>query len=156
MRVWILKTEPAECGIDDIRDARGGVLRWDGIRNYQARNFLRDGVALGDLCLICHAGVKVPALAGSAEVVRAAYPDPAQFDPSSPHHDRASLAAAPRWLAIDIRFRRRFDAPVPVTALRAERALAGLALLRQGRLSVSPVSAAEWPTLRRLCAERAA
>lgn len=155
MRVWILKTEPAECGIEDIRDAPGGVQRWDGIRNYQARNHLRDGVAVGDLCLICHSGVKVPALVGSATVVRTAYPDPAQFDAASPYHDAASRREAPRWLAIDIRFRRRFAEPVPVSALRAEPALAALALLRQGRLSVSPVSAPEWRVLRRLCGEAA-
>ena len=149
MRTWILKTEPAECGIDDIRDAPGGTLRWDGIRNYQARNFLR-GMRAGDRCLVCHSGIPKPALAGSARVVTEAYPDPAQFDPQSPWHDPRATPDAPRWLAVDIRFEARFEPPLPVEALRAQTELQGLLLLRQGRLSVSPVEDAEWCLIRSL------
>jgi predicted RNA-binding protein with PUA-like domain len=151
MRTWILKTEPEECSLDDIRNRVGGVQRWDGIRNYQARNYLRDDVRTGDRCLIWHSGVREPALVGRASVVRAAYPDPAQFDAASAYHDPKSSADAPRWYAIDIRFEARFEHAVPAAVLRAEPALSGLLLLRHGRLSVSPVSAAEWTAIRRLC-----
>jgi len=150
MKVWILKTEPAECSIDDIRRATGGRMRWDGIRNYQARNFLRDALNTGDLCLIYHSGIREPALVGLAEVVREAYPDPAQFDAQSPMHDPASKSDAPRWYAVDIAHLADFARPVTLAELRATPTLSGLALLRQGRLSVSPVTAAEWRVIRRL------
>ena len=87
MAVWILKTEPAECSLDDIRDASGGVMRWDGIRNYQARNNLR-AMRVGDICLVYHSSSREAGITGSAEVVREAYPDPAQFDPD-PSDERA-------------------------------------------------------------------
>ena len=144
MAIWLLKTEPAECSLDDIRAATGGVIRWDGIRNYQARNLLRDAVRVGDLCLIYHAGIREPALVGSAEVLRAAYPDPAQFDAASPLHDPASKAASPRWFCIDIRYREHFPRPLTLGVIKATPALAAMVLLRQGRLSVQPVNDAEW------------
>jgi len=144
VNVWLLKTEPGECSIDDIRAAAGGVMRWDGIRNYQARNCLRDAVRIGDLCLVYHSGIREPALVGSAEVLRAAYPDPAQFDPASPCHDPAANPGAPRWFCIDVRYREHFPRPVTLAAIRARAELAAMALLRQGRLSVQPVRAAEW------------
>jgi predicted RNA-binding protein with PUA-like domain len=142
--IWLLKTEPRECSLDDIRAAAGGVMRWDGIRNYQARNLLRDAVRTGDLCLIYHSGIREPALVGSAEVVQAAYPDPAQFDAASPLHDPASTLASPRWFCIDIRYREHFPRPVTLGGIRATPELAAMVLLRQGRLSVQPVTAAEW------------
>ena len=145
MAVWLLKTEPAECSLEDIRAAAGGgVMRWDGIRNYQARNLLRDVVRTGDLCLIYHSGIREPALVGSAEVVRSAYPDPAQFDAASPLHDPASEPANPRWFCIDIRYRAHFPRPVTLGAIKATPALATMVLLRQGRLSVQPVTDTEW------------
>jgi predicted RNA-binding protein with PUA-like domain len=156
VQTWILKTEPQECSIEDIRRAPGGVMRWDGIRNFQARNFLRDAVRNGDRCLIWHSGVREPALVGHATVARAAYPDPAQFDPETPGYDARARADAPRWYAIDIRFEARFAHEIGVAALRAQPALAELALLRQGRLSVSPVTAEQWRVIRALVSEGAA
>lgn len=150
MSVWILKTEPAECSLDDIRDA--SVLRWDGIRNYQARNNLRT-MRLGDMCLVYHSSTRYAGIVGSAELVREAYPDPAQFDPGSEFFDPASRPDAPRWLAVDIRYAGRFAAPLHAQRLKNEPTLAGLALLKQGRLSVSPVTAGEWETLRLLLGE---
>jgi predicted RNA-binding protein with PUA-like domain len=135
---WILKTEPAECSLDDIRQSPGGVLRWDGIRNFQARNHLRL-MRAGDRCLVYHSGVREPAIAGEATVVAEAYPDPAQFDPASPWHDPRATPSNPRWFAIDLRYLRHFPEPLPLAAIRAEASLADLPLLRQGRLSVSPV-----------------
>lgn len=149
MSAWLLKTEPEECSIDTIRAAPGGVLRWDGIRNYQARNFLRDGVAAGDTCLVYHSAVRAPAIVGEAVVARAAYADPAQFDPESPYFDPKSPAAAPRWLCIDIRYAAHWHRPVTLEAIRAMPALAGILLVRQGRLSVQPVTDAELACLRR-------
>jgi predicted RNA-binding protein with PUA-like domain len=156
MNIWLLKTEPHECSLDDIRAAAGGVMRWDGIRNYQARNWLRDAVRAGDLCLIYHSGVREPALVGSAEVVRAAYPDPAQFDPASPWHDPAARPDAPRWVCIDVRYREHFARPVTLAAIKASAGLAQMVLLRQGRLSVQPVSADEWRAIATLAGASAA
>lgn len=154
MSIWLLKTEPAECGIEDIRNAEGGVMRWDGIRNFQARNMLRDRVAVGDLCLIYHSGVREPAIVGSAEVVRAAYADPAQFDPASEYYDERSHPEDPRWFCVDIRFCERFPHPLRLAEIKRTAALAAMVLLRQGRLSVQPVSQAEWRSIRGLCGAR--
>jgi predicted RNA-binding protein with PUA-like domain len=144
--VWILKTEPAECSLDDIRDVPGGVMRWDGIRNYQARNNLR-AMRCGDICLVYHSSVRDAGIVGSAVLLREAYPDPAQFDAASPLFDAKASSEAPRWYAVDIRYEGRFPAVLPAQQLREEPALAELALLRQGRLSVSPVSDAQWQVL---------
>jgi len=150
--VWILKTEPAECSLDDIRNAPDGVMRWDGIRNYQARNNLR-AMRCGDLCLIHHSSVRDAGIVGSAEVSRESYPDPAQFDTASALLDPKATPEAPRWFAVDIRYCGRFPEPVPAQRLREEPGLSGLALLRQGRLSVSPVSGGQWSVLRVLLGE---
>jgi len=152
MATWLLKTEPDECSIDDIRDAAGGIMRWDGIRNFQARNFLRDAVRCGDLCLIHHSGIREPALVGLAEVVTAAYPDPAQFDAASPLYDPRARVDAPRWFCIDIRYREHFARPLTLNAIKAEPALRDMLLLRQGRLSVQPVRDGDWDVIRRLTA----
>lgn len=150
LNVWLLKTEPAECSIEDIRDARGGSMRWDGIRNYQARNFLRDAVRSGDHCLIYHSGIREPAVVGCAEVVRAGYPDPAQFQAATPLFDAAARPDAPRWYCIDIRYREHFVRPVSIGVIRSEAGLQAMLLLKQGRLSVQPVTAREYAIIRRL------
>jgi predicted RNA-binding protein with PUA-like domain len=147
--VWILKTEPAECSLDDIRDAPGGVMRWDGIRNYQARNNLR-AMRSRDTCLVHHSSVRDAGIVGTAVLVSEAYPDPAQFDPASPFFDAGARTDAPRWYAVDVRYEGRFASALSAQRLREEPALADLALLRQGRLSVSPVTDAQWDVLRRL------
>lgn len=150
MNVWLLKTEPAECSIEHIRDASGGSMCWDGIRNYQARNLLRDAIRTDDLCLIYHSGVRAPAVVGCAEVVRAGYPEPAQFQPGTPLFDAASQPDAPRWFCIDIRYREHFAHPLTLSAIKAEPELQTMVLLKQGRLSVQPVTAREWAVMRRL------
>ena len=149
LNVWLLKTEPAECSIEHIRDASGGSMRWDGIRNYQARNLLRDAVHAGDLCLIYHSGAREPAVVGCAEVVRAGYPDPAQFQAGTPLFDAASQPDTPRWFCVDIRFRECFASPVTLSAIKAEPGLQSMVLLKQGRLSVQPVTTREWAIIRR-------
>lgn len=144
---WLFKSEPAEFGIADLAGAPGGTASWDGIRNYQARNHLRDGVAPGDGVLIYHSSCKVPGVAGTAEVVSAPYPDPAQFDPESPYFDPKSPADHPRWFCVDIRHRQTFADVIPAGRLKAMAELADMVLFRQGRLSVQPVSQREWESI---------
>lgn len=138
-----MKSEPGVFGIDDLERER--LTCWEGVRNYQARNFLRDGMKRGDLAFFYHSGCAQPAIVGIMEIAREAYPDPSQFDRKSPYADPASSRAAPRWVAVDVRFRRRLPRPITLEELRGHEELAGLALLRKGnRLSVMPVSAKEW------------
>ncbi|TGD72129.1 EVE domain-containing protein [Mangrovimicrobium sediminis] len=150
MNYWLFKSEPDEYSIDDLFAEADGSGRWDGIRNYQARNLLRDAVSEGDQVLFYHSSCKVPGVAGTARVVRAAYPDPAQFDTHSPYHDPKSTAEAPRWFCVDIAPLARFDEVLPLARLKQEPALEDMVLLRQGRLSVQPVTAAQWRAVTRL------
>lgn len=142
MNYWLFKSEPDELGIDDL--AAAGVLRWDGIRNYQARNLLRDEVAVGDQVLIYHSSCKEVGVAGIAEVVSAPYPDPLQFDPESPYYDPKSPADNPRWVSVDIAFVEKFARVLRLQTIKAMPELAAMVLIRQGRLSVQPVQAPEW------------
>lgn len=141
---WLMKSEPEEFSIDDL--ARVGREPWTGVRNYQARNFMRDGMKPGDGVLFYHSNCTPPGVAGLAEVVSAPYDDPTQFDPASDYHDPASTREAPRWQLVDVGFVRRFAHLITLDALRAEAdALGDFALLRRGnRLSVLPVTAAQW------------
>lgn len=141
---WLFKSEPDEYGIDDLRQEKAGVGRWNGIRNYQARNFLRDEVAVGDGVLIYHSQCKVPGVAGTARVVKAAYPDPAQFDPASDYFDPKATKESPRWFCVDIRFESAFDEVVPLKVIKQQEPLGEMVLLKQGRLSIQPVTAKEW------------
>ena len=144
-RYWLMKSEPNVFSIDDLGRAKNGTTRWDGVRNYQARNFLRDEIAVGDGVLFYHSSAEPPAVAGTARVVRAGYPDPTQFDARDGHHDPDSSKDDPRWYAVDIQFDAKFNRPVTLAELRAEKALAEMVLLRRGsRLSVQPVTPAEW------------
>lgn len=144
MNYWVFKTEPAELSIEDLerRGAKGAI--WEGVRNYQARNLLRDGVAEGDRVFIYHSSCAHIGIAGVARVIKTAYPDPSQFDANSPYYDPRATADAPRWIAVDVRHERTFAELIPLAALKANAALAGLAVVQKGsRLSVSPASAAE-------------
>jgi predicted RNA-binding protein with PUA-like domain len=140
-----MKSEPDVFSIDDLAKAKNQTTGWDGVRNYQARNLLRDEIAVGDGVLFYHSSVDPPAVAGLARVVRAGYPDPTQFDPKSDYYDKDSPRDAPRWFSVDIAFDRRLARPVTLPELRDESALAEMVLLRRGsRLSVQPVTPAEW------------
>ena len=145
-RYWLMKSEPSVFSIDDLAARQGRqTTRWDGVRNYQARNFLRNDIAVGDGVLFYHSSAEPPAVAGTAQVVRAGYPDPTQFDPRDGHFDRDSQRDDPRWYAVDIKFETKFARQVTLPELRAARALADMVLLRRGsRLSVQPVTAGEW------------
>lgn len=141
---WLFKSEPAEYGIVDLAAEPGGTTRWDGIRNYQARSHIRDGVASGDGVLIYHSSCKVPGVAGTARVVGAPYPDPTQFDPGSRYFDPKSAPTNPRWYSVDIRHLRTFDQVIPATRLKDMAELADMILFRQGRLSIQPVTEEQW------------
>jgi predicted RNA-binding protein with PUA-like domain len=150
-RYWLLKSEPEAFSIDDLARAKKQTTRWDGVRNYQARNFLRDDLAVGDGVLFYHSNADPPAVVGTARVVRAGYPDPTQFDAGDSHHDPASATDDPRWFAVDIAFDSKFAHAVTLPELRADPALADMVLLRKGsRLSVQPVSATEWKQIAKL------
>jgi predicted RNA-binding protein with PUA-like domain len=143
-RYWLLKSEPSVFSFDDLRASPRRTTHWEGVRNYQARNLLRE-MKRGDEAIFYHSNADPPAAVGTVSVVREAYPDPAQFDPKSPYHDPKSDPENPRWLAVDVRSGRPFARPVTLPELRACKALAGMVLLRKGsRLSVQPVTAAEW------------
>ncbi|WP_043319653.1 EVE domain-containing protein [Microbulbifer sp. HZ11] len=150
MNYWLFKSEPDEYSLDDLKSEPGHTGRWDGIRNYQARNFLRDKVAEGDGVLFYHSACKVPAIVGTAQVVRAAYPDPAQFDAESKYFDPKATADKPRWFCVDIRWQSEFARPLPLKEIKQNRALAEMVLVRQGRLSIQPVSESEWRLLLKL------
>jgi len=143
MHYWLMKTEPDEFSIDDL--AKKKVEPWTGVRNYQARNFMRDGMQVGDGVLFYHSSCEVPGVAGIAEVASAAYPDPSQFDRKSDYYDAASKPEEPRWFLVDVKFRRKLKRVVALTELKDRRELEGFALLARGnRLSVLPVSKAQW------------
>jgi len=144
MRYWLMKSEPDECSIDDALAAPGGIVPWTGVRNYQARNYMRDQMRIGDGVLFYHSSCDEPGIAGLAEVASGPYPDPTQFDPTSDYFDPASRPDAPRWMLVDIRALRKTRL-VPLAELRAHRELANMAVLRRGnRLSITPVAADEW------------
>jgi predicted RNA-binding protein with PUA-like domain len=144
MRYWLMKSEPDECSIDDVLAAPGRLTPWTGVRNYQARNFMRDDMRPGDGVLLYHSSCAEPGIAGLAEVASAAYADPTQFERRSDYYDPQSKRGAPRWFAVDVRALRKTRL-VPVAELKAHKPLARMWTLRPGnRLSITPVSAAEW------------
>jgi predicted RNA-binding protein with PUA-like domain len=145
MAGWLMKTEPDVCSFDDIWKSPKRTTGWDGVRNYQARNFMRDAMRVGDDVFIYHSNAEPPGIAGIARVATSAYPDPTQFDPTDPHYDPASTRAEPRWLQVDVTAVRKFPRFVTLEALRAHPKLTGMRLLQRGnRLSITPVTAAEW------------
>lgn len=138
MNYWLFKTEPDVFSLDDL--ARMQVSGWDGIRNYQARNRLRDEVQVGDQVLIYHSSCAQPALVGLAEVCRAAYPDPTQFDATSAHYDAKSSVAAPRWVQVDVRYLRHLERAVTLKEIKAAADFGDMELVTRGRLSVQQVT----------------
>ncbi len=150
MRYWLMKSEPEEVSIDDALAAPDSTVAWTGVRNYQARNFMRDAMRVGDGVLFYHSGCAVPGIVGLAEVASTAYPDPTQFDPASHYHDPKATPETPRWQMVDIRALRKTRV-LPLAELRADPELAGLMILQRGsRLSITPVEAADWRHILRL------
>ncbi|MGE5048691.1 MAG: EVE domain-containing protein [Deltaproteobacteria bacterium] len=145
MRHWLLKTEPETFSFDDLLRAPRKTAGWDGVRNYQARNFLRDEMKKGDRALIYHSNADPPAVVGVAEIVREGYPDPTQFDARHDHYDPAAREDAPRWFQVDVKAVQKLKRPVPLDELRGVKALSKMPLLQRGqRLSVQPVGEREF------------
>jgi predicted RNA-binding protein with PUA-like domain len=147
MNYWLMKSEPDVFGIDDLARAPRKTTAWDGVRNYQARNYMRDGMARGDQAFFYHSNCAEPGIAGIVEISRTAYPDHTAFDPDDPHYDPDSSPEQPRWYMVDVTLVRRTKRVITLAELRkeAEKKLKGLALLRRGnRLSILPVSARQW------------
>ena len=143
-RHWLMKSEPADCSIDDLAQAPGQTLSWVGVRNYQARNFMRDQMQLGDLVLFYHSTCEVPGIAGIAEVSKLAYPDETQFDRKSDYFDPKATRDNPRWVHVDVKLVKKTRL-VPLSELRGYPKLAKMQLLQRGnRLSITPVDPAEW------------
>jgi predicted RNA-binding protein with PUA-like domain len=146
---WLMKSEPDECSIDDLARAPRQTVPWTGVRNYQARNFMRDAMRIGDGVLFYHSSCPEPGVAGLAEVSSAAYPDATQFDPASRYHDPASDRAAPRWLHVEVRLVRKTRL-LSLREMRSRPELADLQVLRRGnRLSITPVTPAQWDAVLR-------
>src|SRR5262245_55734285 len=145
MKYWLMKSEPGSFSIDDLARAPRKTTAWDGVRNYQARNMLRDQMSKGDQVLFYHSSCDVPGVAGIAAVVRTAYPDATAFDSKHHHYDPDSNRDDPTWFMVDVRLVRKLKRVITLDELRAARGLAGMQLLKRGnRLSVMPVSAQEW------------
>lgn len=148
---WLMKCEPDAFSFDDLWKATKRTTFWDGVRNYTARNFMRNDMRVGDGVLYYHSNADPPGVAGIAEVASAAAPDPTQFDPQDPHFDPKSSSDDPRWSGVDVRAVEKLGSFVPLADLRAEPRLAEMAVLQRGnRLSITPVTAAEWKVIRRL------
>ena len=155
MKYWLIKSEPDVFSIRDLAGAKGRTTSWEGVRNYQARNFLRD-MRKGDRAIFYHSNAEPPAVAGIVEVVREAYPDPSAWDRTSEYHDPKASPENPIWSMVDVRLVTIFAREVALAELRGTTSLAGMELLRKGsRLSVQPVTAAEFRTIEKLAARKA-
>ena len=147
MHYWLLKTEPTSFGVDDLARAPRHTTAWDGVRNFQARNMIRDDMKRGDQAFLYHSSCEVPGIVGVMQITKAAYPDPTAFERRHPHYDANSIRTKPRWFMVDVRLERKFTRVISLDELRTHgtKELRDLVLLRPGnRLSVMPVEAAHW------------
>jgi predicted RNA-binding protein with PUA-like domain len=150
-RYWLFKSEPSAFSVDHLARSPERTAPWDGVRNYQARNFLRDDVQVGDRVLFYHSSEEPLGVFGAMDVVRAAYPDPSQFDPNSKYHDPGSSRDNPRWVMVDVKLRQKFPQPVTREMLRDDHVTAEMFVLKRGmRLSIQPVTREEWLAVHRL------
>jgi predicted RNA-binding protein with PUA-like domain len=143
-----MKTEPEVFSFDDLMAAPGRTTGWDGVRNFQARNFMRDQMAVGDLVFIYHSNAEPPGIAGIAKVAAAAYPDPTQFDKKHDHYDPASKRESPSWVQVDVKGVKKLKRFIGLDELRTQKTLTGMRMLQKGnRLSITPVTEAEWEAI---------
>ncbi|OGI40483.1 MAG: EVE domain-containing protein [Candidatus Muproteobacteria bacterium RBG_16_62_13] len=151
MAYWLMKSEPDAFGIDDLAKRPKQTEPWNGVRNYQARNFMRDGMKKGDLAFFYHSSCAEPGIAGIVEIAHAAYPDPTARDPESPYYDPRASADNPVWVMVDVRLKKKLKHPVALKLLKSLKPLAGMQLLQRGnRLSVLPVTKKEWDIIIKL------
>ncbi|CAI8867818.1 EVE domain-containing protein [Methylocaldum szegediense] len=145
MRYWLMKSEPSEFSIDDLEKRPHQTEHWDGVRNYQARNMMRDEMKVGDLAFFYHSNCDTPGIVGIMRIAREAYPDFTAFDINNKHYDPSSKPDDPRWFMVDVQFVRKLKRTITLNELKGRPELNGLALVRRGnRLSVMPVTAAQW------------
>ncbi len=148
MNYWLMKSEPDVFGIDDLRAMPSQTMHWDGVRNYQARNMMRDQIKVGDQAFFYHSNCKVPGIVGIMEVVRKGYPDHTAWDSQGNYFDPKSSPENPRWFMVDVRYLRHTRQTIPLTELKSCDALKEMQLVRKGnRLSIMPLTAAEWETI---------
>lgn len=150
-KFWLVKSEPSEFSIDDLEKSNNQTTHWDGVRNYQARNFIRDEIKIGDKVLFYHSSTEPNAVVGVCEVVKDAYPDHTQFDPKHNHYDPKSDKKNPTWFMVDIKLVKKFNNPVTLDEIKANLKLAKMKLVQRGnRLSVMPVTKDEFEIIAKL------
>ncbi len=145
MQYWLMKSEPEEFGIDDLAKRPKKTEPWDGVRNYQARNMMRDQMKKGDLAFFYHSNCDVPGIVGTMKIVREGYPDPTAFDPKDKHFDPKSDPENPRWFLVDVKYERKLKRTISLHELKEKKALKDMALVQRGnRLSIMPVTKSQW------------
>ncbi len=154
MNYWLMKSEPGAFSIADLKSRPKKTEHWDGVRNYQARNYLR-AMKKGDLAFFYHSSCEVPGVYGIVEIARPAYPDPTAWDPENHHYDPRSTPERPLWDMVDVRFKRQLKQPVTLAHIKMRAALKSMRLVQRGsRLSIMPVTAREWNTILKLAEEK--
>ena len=150
-KFWLMKSEPDEFSIDDLISRKNGITYWEGIRNYQARNFMRDEMKVGDGALFYHSRANPLAVVGTMDIASVPYPDPSQFDPESKYFDPKSTKENPRWMLVDVKFTAKFDAPVTREQIKETPGLEDMMVIKKGaRLSIQPVTEQEWKIIHEL------
>ena len=145
MNYWLMKSEPGEFSIDDLKACPKRTEPWDGVRNYQARNMMRDDMKRGDLAFFYHSACEVPGIVGVMKVAKEAHPDPTAFDPDDKHYDPKSDPDNPRWMLVNVKFVRKLKRTITLQELKTHRSIEAMALLRRGnRLSIMPVTKQQW------------
>lgn len=151
MKYWLMKSEPGCFGIEDLKKRPRQTECWDGVRNYQARNMMRDEMQVGDLAFFYHSNCQQPGIAGIMKIVKSAYTDHTQFDPENEHYDPTSKKENPRWIMVDVKFEKQFDHVITLDSLRENPKLKEMPLLRKGnRLSITPVTKNQWDAILRM------
>ena len=153
MAYWLFKTEPDAFSIDDLKNAQNQTTLWEGVRNYQARNFMRDEVKVGDLVMIYHSSCKLVGVVGIAVVTKAAYPDPTQFDLSSDYYDAKATSDNPRWVVVEVTYQSHLDSLVSLKEIKANPRITDIALIKGGRLSIMPVTKSDWQIITHMAEE---
>ena len=144
MAYWLFKTEPDAFSLDDLKNAPKQTTLWEGVRNYQARNFMRDGVKVGNSVMIYHSSCKHVGVAGIAEVTKEAYPDPTQFDLSSDYYDAKATSDKPRWVVVEVTYQSHLKKSISLKDIKANNNITEIALKKGGRLSIMPVTKNDW------------